>query len=731
MTSNHSFFNFKFFKQTVKQNIWLLVMVILGFIVTQITPIAFSVQQYISEKNSIEISDSISNVARLSAWELHNIQNIVSYHSFCVVAMLFAILSGVSTFSYLHSSKKTDFFHSIPVSRECIFISKYLTNIIFVIPTYIISTMICIIIVNNANLIDNNLEVVKMSFPVMMVIQNLVLYILSNAVAIIATILTGNTMLAVILSLVFLSVHEVLMMLKEVIIDTFLPTILATSSKVVLDINGNIVVNSVSDILNAGFFQNFFNAAYMKMNVIIGYFVISILCLVVAFFLFKIRKSEGSSSSVAFRSAKPILKYLLVNIYAIFSGVLYYLYSGYSEIGLLFGVVFVGTIAHCIIEIIYEADFKAVFKNWVGIIICIIISSAVLFGCKYDVLGISNKLPNPDKVASVILRGVSYNNFPEFSADPSHYYYEYFDLSNSSTLMIKDRATIDTALEVHSNFLDEKKSDFDYSTDYGVLEIKYYDENSNYLMGRKVSIPSNSDDLYNLVNSAGYMETNLYFFGESFENATTSNQGLIDKNLGFSKLSDDEMDMLISNLRTDIAINGVMPRDEEYVYMLSAYITSTTDNIENTSGNEKLKIYESYENTISYIENNIDFKKANTDNIRYIGNYIGSFTIYLDKNSGSNSYTGGYSAFNPENGYIYQNHYMNDVSGDSIEILLDNIEDYGKSSNQIEFIIQVAEDINNYSRSDLELIAYVSEENFEKFLKGIDEELSDIFRSVK
>ena len=112
--------------------------------------------------------------------------------------IVFAVVCGISGFAYLHSRKKTDFYHAIPVKRERLFTAVYLNGVLYTAVPYLISLLISSLMIQvKAGQIFPWGEVLKtycihMSF-----------FLLMYTVVIAAALMTGNTIVNVLGSAVF------------------------------------------------------------------------------------------------------------------------------------------------------------------------------------------------------------------------------------------------------------------------------------------------------------------------------------------------------------------------------------------------------------------------------------------------------------------------------------------------------------------------------------------------
>jgi ABC-2 type transport system permease protein len=152
----------------------------------------------------------------------------------------------------------------------------------------------------------------------------------------------------------------------------------------------------------------------------IGIIVVTVISIAFGVVLYRIRPSEVSGKSMAFKNTQVIIKFLIVLPTAIVGGLLFMRMSDTTSFGLmLFGIVFIGFLAHGIIEIIYNNDFKSIIANKIQLAVCIVLSLGIAGAAKTDLIQFDSYIPNANQVESMSV------DFEDIEPN-----YEYFDLNN-------------------------------------------------------------------------------------------------------------------------------------------------------------------------------------------------------------------------------------------------------------------------------------------------------------
>ena len=380
MTSKSLFF--KLLKEDFKVRIWTLAVSILIFFFSHIVGTAMMLSMYKYNSAFSEPTDLLSD-------KIEFVQTFYSYIGIKnpLLAFIFVVLAVVvamSGFSYLYSKKKVDMYHSLPVRREVLFFVKTLNGIIIVILPYIVCSFIASLLVL-VNMGDAGI-IVTTFFSVA---EWILLFIFNYTIVIFAIMLTGN-MLIGILACGFLNFYApAFSLLISGYESTFFDTYYKVgfiAEKVLLKLSGIMVIFGV-----------FAGSLHEKMIIAV---VGSIILLVINLLLYKKRASESAGKSISFNIIKLPIKFMIV----IFMSMLMYLF-GYVMMNNsiawgVFGAVSAGIITHCIMEIIYNQDFKKIFAKKLQMFICIVISLFIAAIFQFDILGYDRYIPKVSDISS-------------------------------------------------------------------------------------------------------------------------------------------------------------------------------------------------------------------------------------------------------------------------------------------------------------------------------------------
>lgn len=122
-----------------------------------------------------------------------------------VMAMAAAFINGASSFWYLYSKRKVDFYHSLPLTRKQIFLQQAFAGVIFYVVPYVIMEFFAVCIGASRGFFSLGL----MGMAVKLMIFHLLDYFLIYFCTVLVLSMTGNILMGFYVSseLCFISLH--------------------------------------------------------------------------------------------------------------------------------------------------------------------------------------------------------------------------------------------------------------------------------------------------------------------------------------------------------------------------------------------------------------------------------------------------------------------------------------------------------------------------------------------
>lgn len=405
------------FKSLVRHNMtsrmWAIALSILGCMAGLLLPIFAIQQNYRVQLKFTTEPDYVFTAADVLKNAQNSIAQVISFDSpfIKLVLIVLATLCGVAMFRYLHDRRQVDFYHALPISRGKLFAVNYISGVLLVLPFYLIVLVIGLIFVSAMGLGGQ----ITGALLVQSILGNIAYFLLNYTVAVLCTVLTGNTIITVLLGIWAQLGIPVLMVMVQCYQAMFYKTFSsAVPLMQTLVLYGSPMCNYLAtEQYTRTMTVPLFNSAAMDtaggMAILIYPVVLTIVLGVLSYFLFVRRKSENTGMAVSFRRVKAPIKWFM----SIFSGlgfglIFTVIFTGTSG-GMWFGLVFGVVLCHMIVEIIYDFDFKALLHHWKQMIVLAILAVVVVAGIKNDVFGYDSYIPDVDDIASAAIESPYYN----------------------------------------------------------------------------------------------------------------------------------------------------------------------------------------------------------------------------------------------------------------------------------------------------------------------------------
>jgi len=404
------------FKSLVRHNMtsrmWAIALSVLGCLAGLLLPIFAIQQDYQVQLKFTTESDYARTAADVLKDTQNSIAQVISFDSpfIKLVLIVLATLCGVAMFRYLHDRRQVDFYHALPISRGKLFAVNYISGVLLVLPFYLIVLVIGLIFVSAMGLGGQ----ITGALLVQSILGNIAYFLLNYTVAVLCTVLTGNTIITVLLGIWAQLGIPVLMVMVQcyqaMFYETFSSTVPLMQTFVLY---GSPMCNYLVTFHDTHtMYVPLFDTALDVvggMAVLIYPVILTIVLGVLSYFLFVRRKSENTGMAVSFRRAKAPIKWFMSMFSGLGFGLIFtVIFSGTSG-GMWFGLVFGVVLCHMVVEIIYDFDFKALLHHWKQMIVLAILAVVVVAGIKNDVFGYDNYIPDVDDIASAAIESSYYN----------------------------------------------------------------------------------------------------------------------------------------------------------------------------------------------------------------------------------------------------------------------------------------------------------------------------------
>ncbi len=303
-----------------------------------------------------------------------------------------AVLAGISGYSYLHSKVKVDFFHSLPISRKKYFFVQYVSGVIIFVVPFVVSMLLCLLVGAVNGLLTGGVVLMAVRMTSFRILE----YLAGYGTAILATVMTGKTLTAILGTAVFtVYIPAVLLVwagMKSVFFKTYISN--TAAEKIFMLFSPSFSGYYIEELMKA-------KEKWLVIGVGIQIFWI-VLMTGIALWLYCVRKTEAADHSMAFPKSEGVIKVLLVVPMSLVAGL------ASRMIGVdggmhwfFFGTVCASVILSSVIEFIYHLNMRELFKNKISLILSVALSLGAALVFRYDIMGYDTYLPAREDVAQM------------------------------------------------------------------------------------------------------------------------------------------------------------------------------------------------------------------------------------------------------------------------------------------------------------------------------------------
>ena len=396
-------------RDCMKRNLWAIVLSTVGFFMAQLLPVIMTAQHSLSAHKQDLVNLSAADAA--ASWQgyVESVGEMLGGQNVFVklAVIILAVTCGVSMFAYLHNRRKVDFYHSLPISRSRLFAVNYATGALCALVPYLVLhalSIVCTCAMGFGEVVNASL--------IGVIASNVIFFFLLYAMAAVTTILCGNTVITLLLGLWVYFGPTLVTALWQGLKSMFFQTYVMDASMTSLlfgnkfapliqyfGVNGTKMHSwAVEPVYTMDYAAGLQESS--AIGLLIGYAVAAIVITALALFLFRIRKSERAGTALAFKPAKLPVKIIICVVMGTAFAEIFKMLVYESELWFWVGLVLGTVIFHCVVEIIYAFDFRAIFRKPLQLVIILAVLCAGLLTMQADVFGYDEWLPDEGSIAA-------------------------------------------------------------------------------------------------------------------------------------------------------------------------------------------------------------------------------------------------------------------------------------------------------------------------------------------
>lgn len=555
----------------------------------------------------------------------------LSYQSFStIIACIYGFMLGVTSFNYLYKSKTVDFYFSMPKKKMAYFrdvcVNSVLIYTIVSAASYFVSTLI-------AKAVGAPVDGALLGVIVDGYLSNFFLFLSVYAICILAQTLCGHTFIAIMLAGYFLvielAIRGTIGFLASVCFET-------------ADLHGRYFLgHNILPVLTSPLY-NIFTAQGASLYVKDA--LIAAVAFVLAYISYKHYKGEFAGKAVVYKGVRYLVKISLSCLAAIWIAYFFLTLSEqviYSTTGMVFavlGALLGAAIISGISEIVFAFDIRAMFKRFWQIPMFAVAGLILIFSFSYDWYGYDSFVPDAKKVkdcAISVYNGEAASQYiidgdTFITSNADMYAEKYMHLPYTKDVQFLAATGMERRTAYKNSLMDFRgnptsETEIDYSNyDYDVIIL--YRMKNGKTHRRRITVPydMNKGTLNAVLGSDEYKQVSFTLNTmDELRNMTDGYNCLEFYDSTNKDISDESVDAFFAAYQKDlqhwnfsVATDNLILGEVYYTKrkLLSAsemaalsygeYCDYMMDENECVLFHQGFPVYESFTNTIAYLEEN-------------------------------------------------------------------------------------------------------------------------------
>lgn len=455
-----------FFGLTLKQNWTSGFLIAIIYFFTLVVPTMFTVSNAVNhylpeERQTVLLEQSQELMAGLR------------YFTVPITAILAVVMTCVML-RYLKDKVAVDFYHSLPIGRRRLYITRMLAGYLMILIPLILMLVVSAVILAANGALNTQILFLMLKLFIDSVLYSLVYYGLGAVVGMISGV-TG----------VHLVLTGVAVFLIPAIYFLVISFIDLSSSNMW---SGWYLSDQVLSLLSPVF--RFFIIDETGVGYAAALLVSAAVMLVGAYFIYKYRKSERAGEAIVFAPLRGVIKYLVIAPMTLGVGLLFMLITS-SRAWMVFGFVCGAALSFLLANTIIYRSAKAMLRGLVGFIVYSAAAALCIGAVMINAFGFLDSVPSAGALSSVEMR-----------IDSATGPFSYYEPDNISTILsIYDKLTDEKQKGSDTSYADTSYADNNYISVYfvfrpkfGIPRAKSVTVNGRYFIDDEIKTITNSEE---------------------------------------------------------------------------------------------------------------------------------------------------------------------------------------------------------------------------------------------
>ena len=347
-------------------------------------------------------------VDRLAPGEMLNYTLLNTGADVVYISMAVGVLAAMAMFNYLYSTKSCGMMNMLPLRRETMFLTAFLTGLVPLLAADVLVMLITALFYGGRLVYFKTL----LLWLAMAVMGNISFY----GFAVFCAVLTGNLAVLPVLYLVLNLTVYVAERAVRYLLSAFVYGMNASSCTLlvlspIMELINSLSVMPVNYIDAEGMVQVVANVYQVNGLGVLGiYCAVGLVCAALALLIYRRRQMERATDVVAVPVLKPVFKYCMtfgtavVLAYVVYAWLVSGNVSGMAAALLVLLLLLVGAvIGYYASEMLMQKTLKVFPGKWKGCLVSCLILAVLTMAWEFDLFGYERRIPEADQVESAWL----------------------------------------------------------------------------------------------------------------------------------------------------------------------------------------------------------------------------------------------------------------------------------------------------------------------------------------
>ena len=340
-----------------------------------------------------------------------------------IVVVAAAVLYALLGFGYLYSGEKTDFYHSLPMKREALYLVSLVSSLISFVVPYLVSIGMAYMI----GMVSGGNSPYVLKITMMAIGLHLLYFLVFYTGAVLAILLTGNLFTGALGFAGIMSYGLILSAAVTHMNSRFFHTLSVESPQFTSWFLSPVVVYVNSCVSGANLAEMWSGQGVLRGSGIVEHYrngmiygvVMLVILLGLNIWIYKIRPSESYHKAIAFPKLEPVIKVCSVIPISLLAGLVFSAGMKHVFLWMVVGTVVSALVLSAAFDFLYTLDIRSCIKPKVtdGMILAVL--ALVVTGYRMDITGVDSFLPDKDKIATM---SVQLNSISDAFSYPEGYY---------------------------------------------------------------------------------------------------------------------------------------------------------------------------------------------------------------------------------------------------------------------------------------------------------------------